>query len=161
MRQQAKAGAGLEYKNTLNERQKMFSNESFQSVWSHASSLPLQLLYFVLCMIGLVISVLVMAFAAHHYEQTSSFICEQKAEACICILDNEDLLARTFTYEGVSDCEVITGTLTLYFLIQIFLNLAQALVCAVGAFIMWKHRYQVFFAGLQIGSPSTQQWQKV
>lgn len=139
----------------------MFSDESFHSVWSHASFLPLQLLYFVLCMIGLVISVLVMAFAAHHYEQTNSLICEQDVEACVCILDEEDLLARTFTYEGVSDCEVITGTLTLYFLIQIFLNLAQALICAVGAFIMWKHRYQVFFAGLQIGSPSTQQWQKV
>lgn len=120
-----------------------------------------KLLYFVLCTIGLVISVLVMAFAGHHYSQTSSFICEQSREDCACTLDDEDPIARTFVYEGVSDCEVITGTLTLYFLLQIILNLAQALVCAVGAFIMWKHRYQVFFAGLQIGSPSTKQWQKV
>ncbi|KAI3371456.1 hypothetical protein L3Q82_024050 [Scortum barcoo] len=120
-----------------------------------------KLLYFILCTIGLVISVLVMAFAGHHYTQTSSFTCEQLGEDCVCTLDQDDPIARTFTYEGVSDCEVITGTLTLYFLLQIVLNLAQALVCAVGAFIMWKHRYQVFFAGLQIGSPSSQHWQKV
>ncbi|XP_051238733.1 sarcospan [Dicentrarchus labrax] len=120
-----------------------------------------KLLYFVLCTIGLVISVLVIAFAGHHYSQASSFSCEQVGEDCVCTLDQKDPIARTFTYEGVSDCEVITGTLTLYFLLQIVMNLAQALVCAVGAFIMWKHRYQVFFAGLQIGSPSPKQWQKV
>ncbi|KAM9351752.1 sarcospan [Symphorus nematophorus] len=120
-----------------------------------------KLLYFILCTIGLVISVLVMAFAGHHYSQTSSLTCEQAAEDCICTLDQDDPIARTFAYEGVSDCEVITGTLTLYFLLQIILNLVQALVCAVGAFIMWKHRYQVFFAGLQIGIPSSTQWQKV
>lgn len=120
-----------------------------------------KLLYFILCTIGLVISLLAMSFAGHHYTQTSSFWCEHVGEDCVCTLDRNDPIARTFTYEGVSDCEAITGTLALYFLIQIILNLAQALVCAVGAFIMWKHRYQVFFAGLQIGSPSSQQWQKV
>ncbi|XP_061578122.1 sarcospan [Cololabis saira] len=120
-----------------------------------------KLLYFILCTTGLVISVLVVAFAGHHHAQTSSFQCEQAGEDCVCKLDPDDAIARTFTYEGVSDCEVVTGTLTLYFLVQILLNLAQALVCAVGAFIMWKHRYQVFFAGLQIGSPSIKQWQKV
>lgn len=120
-----------------------------------------KLLYFILCTIGLVISVLVMAFAGHHHRQTNSFSCEQTGEDCVCTLDVNDPIARTFTYEGVSNCEDITGTLSLYFLIQILLNLAQAIVCAVGAFIMWKHRYQVFFAGLQIGSPSSQQWHKV
>ncbi|XP_069019265.1 sarcospan [Embiotoca jacksoni] len=120
-----------------------------------------KLLYFILCTIGLVISVLVVAFAGHHYSQTSSFFCGQAGEDCVCTLDEDDPIARNFTYEGVGDCEVITGTLTLYFLLQIVLNLAQALVCAVGTFIMWKHRYQVFFAGLQISSPSTQGWQKV
>ncbi|CAK6972595.1 sarcospan [Scomber scombrus] len=118
-------------------------------------------LYFVLCAIGLVISVVVMAFAGHHYSQASSFSCDEVEEACMCTLNPGDPIARTFTYEGVSDCEVINGTLTLYFLLQIVLNLVQALVCAVGAFIMWKHRYQVFFTGLQIGSPSFQHWQKV
>ncbi|XP_034735276.1 sarcospan [Etheostoma cragini] len=122
-----------------------------------------KLLYFVLCTIGLVISVMALSFAGHHYTQTSSFRCEQEGEDCVCILDKDknDPIARTFTYKGVSDCEVITGTLTLYFLLQIVLNLAQALVCAIGAFIMWKHRYQVIFAGLQIGTPSSKQWQKV
>uniref|UniRef100_A0A3Q3XBC2 Uncharacterized protein n=1 Tax=Mola mola TaxID=94237 RepID=A0A3Q3XBC2_MOLML len=120
-----------------------------------------KLLYFILCTIGLVISVLVMAFAGHHYSQTSSLSCKNAGEDCTCKLYQDDPIARTFTYEGVSDCEVVTGTLTLYFLLQIVLNLAQALVCTAGAFILWKQRYQVFFAGLQIGSPSSKQWQKV
>lgn len=79
----------------------------------------------------------------------------------MCKLDQMDPIARTFTYQDVSDCEGVTGTLALYFLLQIVLNLAQALVCALGAFVMWKHRYQVFFAGLQIGSHASRQWQKV
>lgn len=120
-----------------------------------------KLLYFIMCITGLVISVLVVAFAGHHHSQTSSFICEEAGEDCLCTLDENDPIARTFMYEGVSDCEAITGTLSFYFLLQIFLNLAQTLVCAVGAFIMWKDRYQVFFSGLQVGSPSSQQWQKV
>ncbi|XP_056138242.1 sarcospan [Lampris incognitus] len=120
-----------------------------------------KLLYFILCTIGLVISVLVIAFAGHHYSQASNFVCEQTGEDCVCRLDPEDPVTRTFTYKEVSDCEVITGTLTIYFLLQIVLNLVQAVVCAIGAFIMWQHRYQVFFAGLQIGMPSPQQWQKV
>ncbi|XP_034032692.1 sarcospan [Thalassophryne amazonica] len=119
-----------------------------------------KLLYFVLCAVGLVISVLVMAFAGHHHSQASSFSCEQDGLDCKCTLEPDDPVARTFTYQEVG-CEDVTGTLTLYYLIQIILNLAQALVCAVGAFIMWKDRYQMFFAGLQIGSPSTQQWQRV
>lgn len=122
---------------------------------------PRQLLYFILCTTGLVISVLVVAFAGHHHSQTSSLTCEQEGGDCVCVLDQDDPVARTFIYEDVSDCESVTRTLPLYFLIQIMLNLAQALVCAVGTFIMWKHRYQVFFSGLQISSPSTQKWQKV
>uniref|UniRef100_A0A3Q2QI97 Sarcospan (Kras oncogene-associated gene) n=1 Tax=Fundulus heteroclitus TaxID=8078 RepID=A0A3Q2QI97_FUNHE len=120
-----------------------------------------KLLYFVLCTIGLVVSVLVVAFAGHHHSQASSFTCQPAGEDCVCVLDRSDPIARTFDYVGVADCEAVTGTLTFYFLLQVLLNLAQALVCAVGAFIMWKHRYQVFFAGIQISSPSTQQWQKV
>ncbi|XP_029379188.1 sarcospan [Echeneis naucrates] len=120
-----------------------------------------KLLYFVLCTIGLVVSLLVVAFAGHHYTQASAFSCEQSGEDCVCTLDKDDPIARPFTYEGVTDCGAITETLTLYFLIQIVLNLVQAIVCAVAAFILWKDRYQVFFAGLQIGSSSTQQWQKV
>uniref|UniRef100_A0A8C6SHH8 Sarcospan (Kras oncogene-associated gene) n=1 Tax=Neogobius melanostomus TaxID=47308 RepID=A0A8C6SHH8_9GOBI len=99
-----------------------------------------KLLYFILCTIGLVISLLVLAFAGHHYSQTSSFTCEP----------------RSFTYQDVDDCAYLTSDLPLYFLIQIILNLAQALVCAAAAFIMWKNRYQVFFAGLQISS-----WERV
>ncbi|XP_047237461.1 sarcospan isoform X2 [Girardinichthys multiradiatus] len=119
------------------------------------------LLYFVLCTTGLVISVLVVAFAGHHHSQASSFICRQAEEDCECVLDLSDPIARTFNYKEVSDCEAITSTLTFYYLLQILLNLAQAVVCAIGAFIMWKHRYQVFFAGIQISSPSTHQWQNV
>ncbi|XP_030646837.1 sarcospan [Chanos chanos] len=119
-----------------------------------------KLLYFILCTVGLIISVLVVAFEIHHYVQSSGFHCHETAEDCVCKLDETDPIARTFTYAGVSDCSAITGTLPLYYLLQILLNLTQALVCMVGAFVMWKHRYQVFFVGLQMGSPSNQQWQK-
>ncbi|XP_051917046.1 sarcospan [Hippocampus zosterae] len=117
-----------------------------------------KLLYFTLCVLGLVISTLVMAFAGYHHTQISSFSCMPTAEACVCTLDPRDPIARTFTYEGVRDCQNITETLALYHLLQIVLNLVQAFFCAVGAFIMWKHRYQVFFSGLQIGS--FQRWNK-
>ncbi|KAJ8002996.1 hypothetical protein DPEC_G00164780 [Dallia pectoralis] len=120
-----------------------------------------KLVYFLLCTVGLVISVLVLAFSGHHYAQTRGFNCLEVGPDCVCTLDHEDPIARTFTYEEVSDCEEVTVTLKLYFVIQLILNLAQALVCALGAFVMWKHRYQVFFAGLQMRPRSTQHWQKV
>lgn len=134
---------------------------TYQADEQTSTQFIVKLLYFILCTTGLIISVLVVAFAGHHHSQASGFVCQQEGEDCLCVLDQSDPIARTFKYEGVSDCEAITGTLTFYFLLQILLNLAQALVCAVGAFIMWKHRYQVFFAGIQIKSPSSQQWQKV
>ncbi|KAA0715067.1 Sarcospan [Triplophysa tibetana] len=120
-----------------------------------------KLLYFLFCTIGLVISVLVIAFQCHHYALTNSFVCKEMGEDCTCTLDPDDPIARTFTYSGVADCSAIVSTLPMYNLLQIVLNLAQAIVCLVGAFMMWKHRYQVFFAGLQTGSPSNQEWQKV
>lgn len=120
-----------------------------------------KVLYFLLCSTGVVISVLVIAYQGHHYSQANGFSCREQGEDCVCTLDPLDPIARVFRYEAVSDCAAITDTLKLYFLLQMVLNLAQALVCAVGAFVMWKHRYQVFFAGLQVGSPSAQHWQKV
>lgn len=120
-----------------------------------------QLLYFLLCVVGLAVSVLVIAFAGHHYAQASSLYCRQADESdCVCTLDPEDPVARTFTYWGAGDCEVITKTLPLYLLLQVVLNLLQAVVCVVGAFILWKHRYQVFFSGLQLSTSTAQQWEK-
>ncbi|KAI4901642.1 hypothetical protein NFI96_012818 [Prochilodus magdalenae] len=121
----------------------------------------IKLLYFLLCSVGLVISILVIAFQGHHYSLTNGFTCKEMGEDCVCTLEPEDPIARTFTYAGVSDCSAVTSTLMLYYLLQMVLNLAQAIVCMLGAFIMWKHRYQVFFVGLQMGSPTSQHWQKV
>ncbi|KAK7151981.1 hypothetical protein R3I94_008348 [Phoxinus phoxinus] len=121
----------------------------------------IKLLYFFLCTMGLVISVLVIAFQCYHYALTSSYSCKETEEDCRCTLDPEDPIARTFTYRGVTDCSAIDSTLPMYYLLQMLLNLAQAIVCLLGAFLIWKHRYQVFFAGLQMGSPSVQNWQKV
>ncbi|KAG7454518.1 hypothetical protein MATL_G00260580 [Megalops atlanticus] len=120
-----------------------------------------KLLYFLLCSVGLVLSVLALAFAGHHYTQINGFTCKETDAGCLCNLDPEDPIARTFLYAGVTECSSITSTLKLYFLLQMALNLAQALVCLVGAFIMWKHRYQVFLVDQQTDSPSSQQWQKV
>ena len=96
------------------------------------------------------ISILVVAFAGHHYSQSSAFTCERTGPDCLCTMEPSDPIARTFTYGDVDDCAQLTSDLPLYFLIQVVLNLAQALVCAAAAFVMWKNRYQVFFAGLQI-----------
>ncbi|XP_018621460.1 sarcospan [Scleropages formosus] len=120
-----------------------------------------KLLYFLMCTLGLVLSVLAIAFACHHYAQISAFSCQERGEDCFCTLEPEDPIARTFLYTGVSDCATVTSTLRLYFLLQVALNLAQALVCLTGAFIMWKHRYQVFFVGMQSASSPGQQWQKI
>ncbi|XP_066541541.1 sarcospan [Hoplias malabaricus] len=121
----------------------------------------IKLLYFLLCSVGLVISILVIAFQGHHYSLINGFTCKEMSEDCMCTLEPEDPIARTFTYAEVSDCSAVTQTLMLYYLLQMVLNLAQAIVCLFGAFIMWKHRYQVFFVGLQMGSPTSQHWQKV
>ncbi|KAK2847997.1 hypothetical protein Q7C36_009679 [Tachysurus vachellii] len=121
----------------------------------------IKLMYFILCSVGLVISIIVIAFQGHHYSLTNGFICRETNQDCICTLEPEDPIARTFTYAEVTDCTAVTSTLMKYYLLQMVLNLAQAIVCLLGAFIMWKHRYQVFFVGLQMGSPTTQQWQKV
>ncbi|KTF77906.1 hypothetical protein cypCar_00023984 [Cyprinus carpio] len=119
------------------------------------------LLYFFLCTMGLVISAVVITFQCYHYALTYSYSCKEMGEHCMCTLDPEDPIARTFSYSGVTDCSAIVSTLPMYYLLQMVLNLAQAIVCLVGAFLIWKHRYQVFFAGLQTGSPSVQSWQKV
>lgn len=121
----------------------------------------IKLLYFVLCSVGLVISIVVIAFQGHHYSLTNAFICREKDQSCVCILEPQDPIARAFTFDEVVDCSAITSTLMLYYLLQMVLNLVQAIVCLLGAFIMWKHRYQVFFAGLQVGSPINHRWRKV
>lgn len=121
-----------------------------------SSQYIVKLLYFILCTIGLFISVLVVAFAGHHYAQSGAFSCERTGPVCVCMLQPDDPIARSFIYQDVDDCSSLTSELPMYLLLQIILNLVQALVCAVAAFIMWKNRYQVFFAGLQISS-----WHKV
>ncbi|KAK1785215.1 hypothetical protein P4O66_018220 [Electrophorus voltai] len=120
-----------------------------------------KVLYFLLCSVGLIVSILVIAFQGHHYSLTIGFTCRETSQDCVCTLEPEDPVGRTFTYAGVTDCTDVTSTLMFFYLLQMVLNLVQALVCLLGAFLMWKHRYQVFFAGLQMGSPSTQHWQKV
>ncbi|XP_061085524.1 sarcospan [Conger conger] len=119
-----------------------------------------KLLYFLLCTLAMVLSLLALSFAVHHHGQVSAFTCAEQGGDCRCTLEPEDPIGRTFLYADAGDCSSITGTLKLYFLLQILLNLAQALVCLAATFIMWKHRYQVFFVGLQ-ESPSVRQWQKV
>ncbi|TRY92265.1 hypothetical protein DNTS_007051 [Danionella cerebrum] len=121
----------------------------------------IKLLYFFLCTTGLVISLVVIAFQCYHYTLTNSLSCKEVGDDCVCTRDPSDPIARLFSYSAVPDCSAITSTLLMYYLLQILLNLAQAIVCLIGAFLIWKHRYQVFFAGLQSASPSTQQWQKV
>ncbi|NXX10714.1 SSPN protein, partial [Podargus strigoides] len=106
-----------------------------------------KLMYFLLSALALVACVLAVAFVAHHYLQMTKFTCETVLESCQCKLDTADPLGRTFVYEDAADCGSLTSMLNLYLLLQMVLNLIAALVCLLACFVMWKHRYQVFYVG--------------
>lgn len=110
----------------------------------------MQLLYFLLSALGLVVCVLAVAFAAHHYSQLTQFTCATALDSCQCKLPSSEPLSRTFVYRDVTDCASITGTFKLFLLIQMILNLVCGLVCLLACFVMWKHRYQVFYVGVRM-----------
>ncbi|XP_072097487.1 sarcospan [Mobula birostris] len=122
-----------------------------------------KLIYFLLCTLGLILCISAVAFAGHHYNQITKFTCQMNSEHCVCKQDPEDQIARTFQYNDVPDCDSVTSTIKLYLLLQMVLNLTLALVCLLGCYVMWKDRYQVFFAGLHFHPLKTtsQQQQKV
>ncbi|NXW96740.1 SSPN protein, partial [Larus smithsonianus] len=122
-----------------------------------------KLMYFILSALGLVACVLAVAFAAHHYLQMTKFTCDTILESCQCKLDTEDPLGRTFVYQDAADCGSLTSMLNLYLLLQMVLNLIAALVCLSACFVMWKHRYQVFYVGVRFYplTPTEGQQQKV
>ncbi|XP_067915798.1 sarcospan isoform X2 [Heterodontus francisci] len=121
------------------------------------------LIYFLLCALGLILCISAVAFAAHHYNQITKFTCQMNADQCVCKQDPNDQIARTFQYNDVSDCASVTRTIKLYLLLQMVLNLTLAIICLLGCYVMWKHRYQVFFVGLLYHpfKSSNQQQQKV
>ncbi|XP_059258732.1 sarcospan isoform X2 [Mustela nigripes] len=123
----------------------------------------MKLLYFLLSAVGLTVCVLAVAFAAHHYSQLARFSCGTALDACHCKVPSEEPLSRTFVYRDVTDCTSITGTFKLFLLIQMILNLLCGLVCLLVCFVMWKHRYQVFYVGVRMCSlrASEGQQQKV
>lgn len=106
-------------------------------------------MYFLLSAVGLVVCVLAVAFSAHHYLQITRFTCDTILESCQCKLDTTDPLSRTFVYQDAADCSSVTSMLSLYLLLQMVLNLIGALVCLSACFVMWKHRYQVFYVGVR------------
>ncbi|NXA64756.1 SSPN protein, partial [Mohoua ochrocephala] len=108
-----------------------------------------KLLYFLLSALALVACVLAVAFAAHHYLQLTKFTCDTVLESCQCKLDTADPLGRTFVYEDAADCGSLSSMLSLYLLLQMALNLVAALVCLLTCFVVWKHRYQVFYVGVR------------
>ncbi|NXU42834.1 SSPN protein, partial [Drymodes brunneopygia] len=108
-----------------------------------------KLLYFVLSALALVACVLAVAFAAHHYLQLTRFTCDSVLESCQCKLDTADPLGRTFVYQGTADCGSLSSLLGLYLLLQMALNLVAALLCLLTCFVVWKHRYQAFYAGVR------------
>uniref|UniRef100_UPI00398EBB3E sarcospan n=1 Tax=Pristiophorus japonicus TaxID=55135 RepID=UPI00398EBB3E len=123
----------------------------------------IKLIYFLLCALGLILCISAVAFAGHHYNQITKFTCQMSSEQCVCRQDPEDQIARTFQYNDVSDCESVTRTIKLYLLLQMVLNLTLAIICLLGCYVMWKHRYQVFFVGLRFHpfKNTSQQQQKV
>ncbi|XP_055990606.1 sarcospan [Sorex fumeus] len=123
----------------------------------------MKLLYFLLSALGLVVCVVAAAFAAHRSVQLMQLSCEALPGACRCTLPSAERLSRAFVYRDVSDCSSITDTLKLFFLAQVVLNSLGGLVCLLACFVMWKHRYQVFYVGVgtQPGAASGSRQQKV
>uniref|UniRef100_A0A8C9Q8K8 Sarcospan n=1 Tax=Spermophilus dauricus TaxID=99837 RepID=A0A8C9Q8K8_SPEDA len=120
----------------------------------------LQLLYFVLSALGLTVCVLAVAFAAHHYSLLERFTCETALDSCQCKLPSSEPLSRTFVYRDVTDCTSVTDTFKLFLLVQMVLNLVCGLVCLFACFVMWKHRYQVFYVGVRMCSLTTSEGQQ-
>ncbi|EHB01093.1 Sarcospan [Heterocephalus glaber] len=120
----------------------------------------MKLLYFLLSALGLTVCVLAVAFAAHHYLQLTQFTCEPALDSCQCKLPSSEPLSRTFVYRDVTDCASVTGTFKLFLLTQMVLNLVCGLVCLLACFVMWKHRYQVFYAGVRMCSLTASEGQQ-
>ncbi|XP_060022683.1 sarcospan isoform X2 [Lagenorhynchus albirostris] len=120
----------------------------------------MKLLYFLLSALGLTVCVLAVAFAAHHYAQLTQLTCGTTLDSCQCKLPSSEPLSRTFVYRDVTDCTSITGTFKLFLLIQMILNLVCGLVCLLACFVMWKHRYQVFYVGVRVCSLTTSEGQQ-
>ncbi|XP_074124893.1 sarcospan isoform X2 [Sminthopsis crassicaudata] len=115
----------------------------------------MKLFYFLLSALSLIVCVLAVAFAAHHYSQLTQLICKNTLNSCQCKMPTSDPLSRAFVYQDVSDCTSITSTFKLFLLIQMVLNLLCAMVCLLACFMMWKHRYQVFYVGVRLCSLPT------
>ncbi|XP_053575065.1 sarcospan [Bombina bombina] len=120
----------------------------------------LKLAYFLLSALSLIVCVLAVAFASYHYSNITKFACELIERTCQCTLDSSDPLSRTFLYQDVTDCSTVTSTLKLYVLLQMTLNLLLALVCLAACFVMWKDRYQVFYAGMWLQGSATTETQQ-
>ncbi|NWY71610.1 SSPN protein, partial [Erithacus rubecula] len=120
---------------------------SYQPDEKTCAQFTVKLLYFLLSALALVACVLAVAFAAHHYLQLTQFTCDTIGDSCQCKLDPADPLGRTFVYQDTSDCSSLTSLLSLHLLLQMALNLVAALLCLLMCFVVWKHRYQVFYVG--------------
>ncbi|XP_076796963.1 sarcospan isoform X2 [Arvicanthis niloticus] len=112
----------------------------------------MKVFYFLLSALGLMVCMLAVAFAAHHYSLLAQFTCETSLDSCQCKLPSSEPLSRAFVYRDVTDCTSITGTFKLFLIIQMVLNLVCGLVCLLACFVMWKHRYQVFYVGVGLRS---------
>ncbi|NXJ03186.1 SSPN protein, partial [Odontophorus gujanensis] len=119
-----------------------------------------KLMYFLLSALALVLCVVAAAFAAHHYLQMTKFTCDTVLESCQCKVDTADPLSRTFIYQDATDCSSVTSMLSLYLILQMVLNLIAALVCLLACFVMWKHRYQVFYVGARFYPLTTTECQQ-
>ncbi|XP_008847230.1 sarcospan [Nannospalax galili] len=120
----------------------------------------MKLSYFLLSALSLMVCVLAVAFAAHHYSLLEQFTCETSLDSCRCKLPSSEPLSRTFVYRDVTDCSSVTGTFKLFLIIQMVLNLVCGLVCLLACFVMWKHRYQVFYVGVRLCSLMTSEGQQ-
>ncbi|XP_069484574.1 sarcospan [Ambystoma mexicanum] len=129
---------------------------TYQADETTCCKFALKLAYFLLSALSLTVCMLAIAFSAYHYSLLTQMTCEMADDSsCQCKLNALDPLSRSFMYQDVSDCGTVTGTIKLYVLVQIILNLLLGLVCLVACFIMWRDRYQVFYVGVRLRTLTT------
>uniref|UniRef100_UPI00358DE2D7 sarcospan n=1 Tax=Myxine glutinosa TaxID=7769 RepID=UPI00358DE2D7 len=107
--------------------------------------------YFIFCFLAMVLALAAVAYCGYHYTLLTELQCEDGHHPdgiCRCRLDPNDPIARTFHYPG-EDCDQATDSPQALLLLQVALNILIALLSLLACFIMWKHRYQVFFAGVK------------
>ena len=92
--------------------------------------------------------------SVHCFKIFSYWQCHTRAfHHCACVL-NPDPLAEIFMYQNTSHCDDIRQELWKYLLSQSVLNAVGSVITLWFVLMLWKSRYNGFYAGLKFYSYS-------